>query len=163
MSHSVDIWNDQLSKSFYDNKIMITCIGIWTFGNFNHLYKRLSQTIDAFQRVYICAPDDLCTLLFSFTPITCLWQLRKMHVNPSKLLCDTRRPRAPLWPRRPFKLDNLIWKPSFSKLSHGSVVSQWLGLFIPFFSWCFVCVCVGCREGSTNLTNINKQRSLCWE
>lgn len=130
-----------LSNSFYNNNIMITSFRIWTFGNSNHLYKRLPQTTDEFQSVYICAPDDLCTPLFSFTPITRLWQLRKMHVNLSKLFCDTGRPGAPLWPHRPFKPDNLIWKASFSKLSHGSVASQWLGLFIPSFPWWFVCVC----------------------
>lgn len=131
---------------------------IWTFGNFNHLHKRPSRTTDEFQRVCICAPDDLCTPLFSFTPITHLWQLRKKCAL-TPLSCSVTPTAAP----PALQGGQFDLKGEFSKLSHGSVVSPWLGLFILFFLLDDLCVYVGCWEGNTNLTNIHKQRSHSWE
>lgn len=111
----------------------------------------ISKTCD------ICECGDLCPPLFSFAPITRPWQLRKMRVNPSKLVGDIEWPGAGLWHLCSLKPDNLIWRQRFSKLSHGSVVSQCLGLFIPppFFFLLALMVSVdwgrgrgGCRESS---------------
>jgi len=70
----------------------------------------------------------LCIPLYSFAPITPPWQLRKMRINPWKLVGDTEWPGAALCHLCSLKPDNLIWRRRFLKLSHGSVVSQSLGL-----------------------------------